>query len=134
MSRRLATMLTGGVLLIVLAVFGSRLPVPYAALSPGPTLDTLGSVDDQQVISVVGRTPNSVAGHLNLPTVSVTDPLDLLSALRGWFDGQVSVVPREELFPPDRTPQQVDEQNARDFAQSQSDAVVAALRELKFPE
>jgi Lon-like protease len=134
MSRRLATMVTGGVMLVVLGVFGARLPVPYAALGPGPTLDTLGSVGNQQVISVTGRTPNAVAGHLNLTTVSVTDHLDLFTALRGWFDGEVSVVPREELFPPNQTPQQVDEQNARDFAQSESDAVVAALRELKFPE
>jgi Lon-like protease len=134
MSRRLVTLATGGVMLVVLAVIGARLPVPYAALGPGPTLDTLGSVGNQQIISVSGRAPNPVAGHLNLTTVSVTDHLDLFSALRGWFDGQIAVVPREELFPPDQTPQQVDEQNARDFAQSESDAVVAALRELKIPE
>ncbi len=134
MSRRLVTMITGGVMLVVLGVFGARLPVPYAALSPGPTLDTLGSVDNQQIINVSGRKPNDTAGHLNLTTVSVTDHLDLVSALRGWFDGEVAVVPREELFPPDQTPEQVDEQNARDFAQSQSNAVAAALRELKFPE
>ena len=127
-------MLTGGVMLVLLAVVGAKLPVPYAALGPGPTLDTLGSVGNQQIISVRGRTPNPVSGHLNLTTVSVTDHLDLFSALRGWFDGEISVLPREELFPPDQTPQQVDEQNARDFAQSESDAVVAALRELKFPE
>jgi PDZ domain-containing protein len=134
MSRRLVTMITGGVMLVLLGVFGARLPVPYAALGPGPTLDTLGSVNNQQIISVSGRRPNAVAGHLNLTTVSVTDHLDLFSALRGWFDGEVAVVPREELFPPNQTPQQVDEQNARDFAQSESDAVVAALRELHFPE
>ena len=134
MSRRVVTMATGGVMLVVLGLSGARLPVPYAALGPGPTLDTLGSVDNQQVISVVGRQPNRVAGHLNLTTVSVTDHLDLFSALRGWFDGEVAVVPRDDLFPADRTPQQVDEQNAREFSQSQNDAVAAALHELKFPE
>lgn len=134
MSRRLVTMITGGLMLVVLGVFGARLPVPYAALGPGPTLDTLGSVGNQQVISVTGRASNTVAGHLNLTTVSVTDHLDLFTALRGWFDDEISVVPREELFPPDQTQQEVDEQNARDFAQSESNAVVAALRELKFPE
>jgi PDZ domain-containing protein len=127
-------MASGGVMLILLAVAGARLPVPYAALSPGPTLDTLGTVDNQQVIRVLGREPNQVAGHLNLTTVSVRDHLDLFSALSGWFDGEAAVVPREELFPPDRTQKQVDEQNAREFSQSQSDAVVAALRELHFPE
>jgi len=127
-------MAAGGVMLILLGLAGARMPVPYAALGPGPTLDTLGSVEKQQVISVVGRKPNQVAGHLNLTTVSVRDHLDLFSALSGWFDGESAVVPREELFPPDQTEKQVDEQNAREFSESQSDAVVAALRELKFPE
>src|SRR5262249_12036159 len=34
----------------------------------------------------------------------------------------------------DKTSEQVNQENARDFAQSESDAVVAALRELKLPE
>jgi PDZ domain-containing protein len=134
MSRRVVTMASGGVMLILLGLAGARMPVPYAALSPGPTLDTLGSVENQQVIRVVGREPNRVAGHLNLTTVSVRDHLDLFSALSGWFDGESAVVPREELFPPDRTEKQVDEQNAQEFSQSQNNAVVAALRELRFPE
>jgi PDZ domain-containing protein len=134
MSRRLVTMVVGGVMLVVLGIFGGKLPVPYAALGPGPTLDTLGSVGNQQIISIEGRKANDVTGHLNLTTVSVTDHLDLFSALRGWFDGEISVVPREELFPPDQTPQQVDEENRQAFATSQSNAVVAALRELKLPE
>ncbi len=134
MSRRVVTMASGGVMLVLLGLAGARMPVPYAALGPGPTLDTLGSVENQQIIQVVGRKPNQVAGHLNLTTVSVRDHLDLFSALSGWFDGESAVVPREELFPPDRTEKQVDEQNAREFSESQSDAVVAALRELKFPE
>jgi len=128
------TMSVGVALLVVLGLFGARLPVPYAALGPGPTLDTLGSVGNRQVIAIVGRTPNTTTGHLNLTTVSVQDRLDVFSVLRGWVDGGVSVVPREELYPPDQTQEQVDKENTAEFARSQSDAVLAALRELHYPE
>ena len=57
MSRRVLTLITGAVLLLALVVGGSQLPVPYAELGPGPTLDTLG-VDQsgQQIIRLTGRT------------------------------------------------------------------------------
>jgi Lon-like protease len=134
MSRRVVTMSVGAVLLVLLGIVGAQLPVPYAALGPGPTLDTLGSVNNQEIITVDGRTPNATQGHLNLTTVSVTDHLDLFSALRGWFDGDVSVVPRAEIFPPDKTPQQVDQENTQAFADSENSAVVAALHELNMPD
>ena len=49
-------MITGAVLLLALLVGGSQLPVPYAELGPGPTLDTLG-VDQsgKAIIQVTGR-------------------------------------------------------------------------------
>jgi Lon-like protease len=134
MSRRVVTMSVGAVLLLVLGIVGAQLPVPYAALSPGPTLDTLGSVGKQDIISVDGRAPNKTAGHLNLTTVSVTDGLHLFSALRGWLDGDVAVVPRSEIFPPDKTPEQVDQENTQAFTDSENAAVVAALHELKMPD
>jgi PDZ domain-containing protein len=43
------------------------------------------------------------------------------------------VVPREFVYPPDRSPRQTDKQNAEEFAQSQSSAETAALQELGYP-
>ena len=116
MSRRVVTMITGVVLLLALALGGSQLPVPYAELGPGPTLDTLG-VDQsgKQIIKLTDRTEDKTDGHLNLTTVSVRDRLDLLAAMRGWLDPERAVVPREEIFPPGQTEQQTDEKNTRDF-------------------
>lgn len=128
MSRRVVTMITGAVLLLALVVGGSQLPVPYAELGPGPTLDTLG-VDraGNQIIQVDGREVDSTDGHLNLTTVTVRDRLDLLGALRGWLDPDRAVVPREEIFPPGQTQQETDEKNTRDFVTSQNSAELAAL-------
>lgn len=133
MSRRVVTMSVGAVLLLVLGVVGAQLRVPYAALGPGPTINTLGSLDNQEIITVVGKKPNPTQGHLNLTTVSVEEPVDLLTALRGWLDGSVAVVPEEEIRPPGLSQQQVDQQNSQEFQQSQSNAVQAAFRELNYP-
>jgi len=121
-------MITGAVLLVALLVGGSQLPVPYAELGPGPTLDTLG-VDQsgKEIIQLTGRPEDETDGHLNLTTVSVRDRLDLLAAMRGWLDPERAVVPREEIFPPGQTPQETDERNTRDFVTSQNSAELAAL-------
>ncbi len=42
-------------------------------------------------------------------------------------------MPRELIYPPDQTEQQVDQQNAQEFKESQTSAETAALRELGLP-
>src|SRR5207245_1448108 len=42
------------------------------------------------------------------------------------------VVPREAIYPPDQSQQQVDQANQQDFRNSQNSATVAALRELGY--
>ena len=135
MSRRVVTLVTGAVLLLALLVGGSQLPVPYAELGPGPTLDTLG-VDQsgEEIIKLTGRDPDKTSGHLNLTTVSVRDRLDLLAAMRGWLDPDRAVVPREEIFPPGQTEQETEQKNTRDFVTSQNSAELAALAYLDFTE
>ena len=44
-----------------------------------------------------------------------------------------AVVPRELIYPPDQTEQQVEQQNAEDFKASQTSAETVALRELGYP-
>ncbi|MDQ3464290.1 MAG: PDZ domain-containing protein [Actinomycetota bacterium] len=133
MSRRLGTLAVGAILLIALAAGGSMLPVPYVALGPGPTYNTLGSIDGRQIITVTGRAPNPSTGNLSLTTVAVSDRLELLRALEGWVDSEESVVPREEVYPPDQTDEEIDEANREDFLVSQNSAEAAALGELGYP-
>jgi len=133
MSRRGATLLLGTVLLAILTLASSRLPVPYAILGPGPTVNTVGEYDGKPVITVSGQPTSTSKGHLNLTTVSVTDHITLLDAMRGWFDRRYAVVPRESVFPPNQSEKQVDEQNAAEFRVSQNSAELAALREVGYP-
>ena len=134
-SRRIAVLVAGGVLLLVFGLVGVAVPVPYVAEVPGPTYNTLGTIDGQQIITVKGRAPNKVQGHLNLTTVGVGGKgLSLVEAVRGWFDRQVSIVPEDSVYPPDQSPQQTRESNRNAFLTSEQAAEDAALDHLGYPD
>jgi Lon-like protease len=133
MRRRGVTVLVGAVLLALLSWQAAVVRVPYVELGPGPTVDTLGKSDGKPIITVTGADTTKSAGQLRLVTVEVLPDLTLLSALRGWLMHDYAVVPRELVYPPNKTEKEVDDQNARDFQQSQSSAETAALRKLGYP-
>jgi PDZ domain-containing protein len=133
MRRRGATIAVGSLLLALLLWQTGQVRVPYVELGPGPTYDTLGTADGHPVINISGTQTTTSKGQLRLMTVGVNPDITLLEAMRGWLAHDYAVVPRELIYPPDRTQQQVDQQNAEDFKQSQSSAETVALRELGFP-
>ncbi len=51
----------------------------------------------------------------------------------GWLRHDDAVVPKELIYPPDQTDQQVEQKNADDFANSESSAQTAAFAELGYP-
>jgi PDZ domain-containing protein len=129
-SRRTLTLLLASLLALGLTTTASVASVPYVALGPGPTYNTLGAVDETEVLAIDGTRTYPTEGHLDLTTVNVQQQLTLSQALQGWFQRDLAVVPREVVFPPDRTPEQVDRENAEAMAASQSTAVLAAARHL----
>jgi Lon-like protease len=120
-------------LLVVLAGLAGSVRVPLVALGPGPTFNTLGEVNGQQVVSITGRQVYPTTGHLNMTTVSVTDQLNALDALRFWVSSREQVVPRSVVYPPGQTDAQVTQLNNEMFATSEASAQVAALRYLHQP-
>lgn len=133
MTQRTWTTVAAGLLALALAVLGVTLPVPLVALGPGPTFDTLGSVDGTEVVAVDGLPVFPTSGHLNMTTVSVNDRLTLFSAIGYWGSGARRLVPREAVFPPDKTDEQVEQENTEQFAASEANAEVAALTQLAVP-
>lgn len=135
MSRRVLTLLLAGFFVLALGVLGAFRPVPYVVLSPGPTENTIGEIDKKPVISISGRQTYPTSGALSLVTVAYQGgpaaQIDLLTALRGWLDPTVAVVPQETIFPPGRDAKKVDEENAVEMTNSQDSAKAAALNELK---
>jgi PDZ domain-containing protein len=141
LSVRGRTLVAGTTATVVLLAVGATVPVPYVALGPGVTYDTLGSVEGTEVIQFSGDDvpasvdePEPERSHLNMTTISVTDSMPLVTALTMWATGDRALVPREDIYPPDQTVEQVNEKNAELFSDSQSAAEIAALRHLGYPE
>ncbi|MFD7814277.1 PDZ domain-containing protein [Streptomyces sp. NPDC059785] len=136
MPRRTATMLASTLMLIALLCAGVFIPVPYAEMSPGPTVNTLGEHDGEPVLQITGRKTYDTTGHLNMTTVRVTSAdykMNLVEAVYGWLAHDNKVVPHDTLYPDGQTEEQSSQENAEEFSQSQESAKVAALKELDIP-
>ncbi|MET7900141.1 PDZ domain-containing protein [Streptomyces sp. NPDC005355] len=137
MPRRTATMLASLLMLIALLCAGVLIPVPYAEMSPGPTYNTLGEHNGECVLQISGHKGcETTGGHLNMTTVRVTGSeyrMNLVEAVYGWLAHDDVVVPHSTLYPDNKTPDEVNQQNAEEFTQSQESAKVAALKALKMP-
>lgn len=126
-------MLVALVPILVFGVLVSVVTVPYVSLGPGPTFNTLGEVDGKQVVDIEGTDVHPTSGHLNMTTVSQRSDLTLGQALTLWLSGREQLVPRDLVYPPDKTREEVDEANTTDFRQSERSAEYAALLYLGFP-
>jgi Lon-like protease len=131
MSRRLVTLLIAGVCVLVGLVVAALTPVPYVALTPGPTLNTLGSPAGQPLIQISGRRTYPTNGHLNMVTVSYSGGpgtrFNIFNALGAWLTPDDAVVPQSEIFSPGQSQQQVLQQDTQEMVGSQQDATAAAL-------
>ncbi|MFT4200393.1 MAG: PDZ domain-containing protein [Gordonia sp. (in: high G+C Gram-positive bacteria)] len=145
--RRIVTLAVTVALLGLFVYLGTSVQVPYVALGPGPTVNTLGKVDiddgktpdgkektrEVPVVDISGVPVDPTDGHLNLTTVSVTDGLSLFDALSRWASRSYSLVPREQQYPPGQSNDEVKEQNAAQMSGSELTAQAAALRQVHRP-
>ena len=113
------------------------LPSSYVKEGPGPLFDVLGTYQDKDVIEVSGAPSYKTFGKMNMTTVSVSGgPYTELSgaeAFYGWlaFDGNRSlVVPTDALYP-HVSHEQATAATGAQMADSQTQAKVAAMRQLK---
>ena len=135
MNRRsLASLVVFGLLVLLLAT-AVFVPVPYVTESPGPTVNVLGETSGKPIIAVSGHKTYPTKGDLRLTTVSVTNPthkIGLGEAMAAWFDGARAVYPRDVIYPPEQSAQDVQTQSAVEMVSSQDTAVAAALHELGY--
>ncbi|MEV0649757.1 PDZ domain-containing protein [Phytomonospora sp. NPDC050363] len=137
MKRRGWTVLLGAVLVALLTWQSLSVKVAYVALGPGPTVDTLGSVDtktgEQRIITAAPEYSTESTGELQLVTVRVYDEVELARAIFYWLSDEYAVVPRDLIYPEDQTDEQIAQQQTEQWTQSQSSAETAALRVLGQP-
>ena len=134
MKRRGFTVLVGALLVVALFRLLTIAPVPYAEYVPGPSFDTMGKdPTGKDVIQVTGAPVTQSKGQLRFLTVGVQPNLTMVEAIVGWFSGDDAVIPIELVIPPGETQEQVNKENASDFANSQSAASTAADIALGYP-
>ena len=134
MNRRILTLIVALVPIVVFGVLLAVVTVPYVSLGPGPAFDTLGEVDGKQVVDIKGTQTHPTSGHLDMTTVSQRDGLSLAEALTLWLSGQEQLMPRDLVYPPGQSREEIDKANDVDFKESEHSAEYAALGYLKYPQ
>ena len=135
MPRRSLILIVAGAAVVIAAVVAALLPVPYVILSPGPTLNTLGtSPGGQPLILIAGHKTYPTVGNLNMVTVNFQggpgNEINIFTALRAWLDPHDAVVPQQELFGTGQSQQQVQHQDVVQMTNSEANATAAALTEV----
>jgi PDZ domain-containing protein len=134
-NRRISTLIVALVPILAFLALLSFVTVPFVSLGPGPTFDTLGEVEGKQVVDIKGTDlVRPTSGHLNMTTVSQSDGLSMGQALALWLSGREQLVPRDLVYPPGKSKDEVDTSNTKDFKSSEDNAEYAALSYLKYPE
>ncbi len=136
MSRRAVTLMIAALGAVGSLLVAWLVQVPYVALTPGPTFNTLGPLGGKPIVQVIGHRTFPTSGHLNMVTVSyeggpgAVPPFNIFSAIAAWLSPHNAVVPQSELFPPGQSQQQVIKQDTEEMADSQQTATAAALCQL----
>ncbi|BAU98836.1 Putative exported protein [Aurantimicrobium minutum] len=132
---------------LVLAVGLAAVPSAYVIEQPGPWFDTLGAVSipdpdnaDKKIkiplITIDGAETYPTPGELDLLTVSVLGNPEQtpswIEVATAWFDPAKAVVPLEAIFPKQETKEEREASNTAQMANSQQDAIAAALTNLGY--
>lgn len=137
MRRRGWTVAVGAGLVAILTWVVLWVDVPYVAYMPGPTVDALrtdtGESGGEEIVRIDGLVESRSKGQFRMVTVSVIDRPRLVEALWYWFSDDYAVVPREFVYPPDKSEKEIESESREQFASSQMSAETAALRELGCP-
>lgn len=142
MNRRFTTLTFGAIPVFALAALVNldhipgtniALTVPYAAEGPGPMFNTLGKVNDVDVVQITGTDVDHTSGNLNMTTVSVRTNMTLVQAISRWLLTSDNLVPIDQVIPQNKTEEEVNQLNQQAFLSSESSATTAALRYLKKP-
>ena len=135
MRSRLKPTLTWTLLILLGAAM--FIPVPYVMTSPGPVFNTIGEVNEIELISISGTETYPTEGELDMTTVSEyggpQEGLDMFQASWGWIDPDRRVVPRESVYPEGETEEENTARNVEAFSTSQSYAIAAAMDYLDQP-
>ena len=82
--------------------------------------DTLGEIAGEPVVRIDGAETDTTDGTLNMTTVSVRTNMTLPQAFGRWIATDDTLVPVEQVLPPDLNDDEVREFNKRAFVASEA--------------
>lgn len=120
---------------LVLSLVLAQVSLPYAVMTPGPVMNTLGDVrEGTPLIAVEGADTFPTEGRLNFTTVRVgggpgneTNVWDWVAAR---LSGDATILPVDQVFPRGATRTEIREENQAEMEGSQQGAAAVALRAL----
>ena len=125
-------LLTATFVAIAVAAALTFVGLPYVVMSPGPATNILGKVDGKPLLSVDGATTYPTSGTLDFTTVSVDGGpgvrVTVYDLAQAWLSGSQEILPEEQVFPPQQSEEDAQEEGAAEMAGSQSVATATALR------
>jgi PDZ domain-containing protein len=135
-TRRIGWVLIG--LAVVGAIIVGLLPSSYVIEEPGPVFNTLGTTTvgskTVPVLSISGHPTYPTSGALDMLTVNIAgDPQNRPNwseIATAWFDPSKAVTPIDEIYAPQETVQQSNQQGTQEMVDSQQQATAAALYDL----
>jgi Lon-like protease len=130
-TRQTWTAFASALAFICLAVLLVVVPVPFVSWSPGGTRDTLGNVGNDPMIKVEGIDTYPTTGRLDMTIVAITPAdarLSLPQALLAYWLPNRDALPRDAVYAPGKSAEEVENEDADMMETAQDDAVVAALR------
>lgn len=130
MSRN-AVAISASILFVAFAAVLVLTPVPFVTWRPGTPVDVYGSTDNGPIINVSGAPTYDVSGQLLLTVVStstVSSTVSLPEAMMVYFAKDSDAMPRERIYPPGRSDDEVTQEAVESMDTSRANAIVAALR------
>ena len=131
MTRHTWTAFVSAFVFVGLAVLLVVIPVPFVSWTPGGTRDTLGDVGNEPIIKINRADTFPTSGRLDMTVVSVTPAdarLSLPQALLSYWLPHRDTLPRDAVYAPGKSAEEVESEDADMMETAQDDAVVAALR------
>ena len=131
MTRQTWTAFVAAFVFVSLSILLAVVPVPFVSWSPGGTRDTLGNAGNEPIIKVSGTETFPTSGQLDMTIVSTTPAdgrLSLPQALLAYWLPHRDTLPRDAIYLPGKSADQVENEDADMMETAQDEAVVAALR------
>ena len=112
-----AALLVGSFLVIAVAAALTFVGLPYVVMSPGPATNILGENDGKPLLTVDGAQTYPTSGSLDFTTVSVTGgpggKVTVFDVVGARLSGSDEVLPVEQVFPPEASQEQVEQEVAQ---------------------